>query len=85
MKNNQLAKSIRLILGAAEAEEAHIEIDPKFIPQIAKARTEMALVRGIDVIDALVMIKRSGLFLALDVRLRTRIMSKERSVPPARN
>lgn len=72
MKTKQTLHSLRLVLGAAEAEANKLEIDPEFIPQIAQARIDVTLWRGTDVIDALIMLRRSGLPLELNVQRRAR-------------
>lgn len=72
MKTKQTLHSLQLVFGAAEAEANKLEIDPEFIPQIAQARTDVLLLRGTDVIDALIMLRRSGLPLGLNVQRRTR-------------
>lgn len=84
METKQILHSLRLVLGAAEAEAKKLEIASEFIPQIAQARADVALLRGTDVIDALIMLRRSGLSLDVDVQRRARAESEKSQRPDRR-
>lgn len=82
MEARQTMKNIRLLLGAADAQESQAEIAAEFVPQIDQARIDIAAMRGADVLAALQVLHKSGLSLAADVRQRVSITSKELSRPP---
>jgi hypothetical protein len=73
-------KTLRLILSAAEAEAAKVEIAPEYLPQIAQARADILTLRGVDVVEAL--IQRGGLSLTFDMRSRERIGGEKSQRPP---
>lgn len=77
-------KSLRLVLGAAKAEAEKREIAPEFVPQIEQARADLAMMRGTDVVAALVTLQRTGLGLALDVCGHTYHSRKEPERRPGR-
>ncbi len=82
METKQTMKSIRLLLGAADAQESRADIAPEFVPQIEQARIDVTTMRGADVIDALQMLRKSGISLAIDVRQRVPLVDKDFSKPP---
>jgi len=81
MNTKQTLDALRLILGAAQADAEKCEIAPEFIPQISQARADVELMRGTDVINALLMHQRSGISLAHDVRQRVRIDNEKSQRP----
>lgn len=82
METKQTMTSIRLLLGAADAQESRADIAPEFVPQIEQARIDVTSMRGADVIDALKVLHKSGISLAIDVSQRMPVVSKEFSKPP---
>lgn len=63
-------KTLRLLLGAADAEKRKVEIATEFIPQIEAAREELAMLRGVDVFESVLALHRSGLAPTIDVSNR---------------
>jgi hypothetical protein len=69
---------IRLLVGAADADMSDSQIDEVYIPQIAEARAELAIMKGIDVLNAVLICQRNGLSLSKDVRKFTRTMPERK-------
>lgn len=83
MDTKQTMKNIRLLLGEADALQSRVEIAPEFVPQIDQARIDISALRGTDVIAALLVLNKSGIELALDVKQRRQTIGrKELSQPP---
>lgn len=76
METKKTLKALRLVCGAAKVVNEN-EIDPEYIPQIKLARAELAMMRGTDVVDALLLSQRTGLSLDIDVRQRMTITSEK--------
>lgn len=77
-------KTIRLVIGAAELDAAECEIPPEHVAGVEAARAELALMRGVDVIDAVMAIHKAGLSLALDLRPTVRIANEISRRPSVR-
>lgn len=74
MDTRQALKTLRLLFGAAQAEADKSTIAEEYIPQIQCARADIKLLRGVDVFEALLVARRSGINLAIDVTSRVRII-----------
>lgn len=68
METKNVMHAIRLIVGASKAETDWCTIADEYVQQIAKARADIATLRGSDVVAALVVLERSGLAISKDVR-----------------
>lgn len=75
METKKTLNALRLICGAAKVNKN--EIAPEYISQIERARAELAIMRGTDVVDALLLLQRTGLSLDIDVRQRMTITSEK--------
>lgn len=68
METKNVMQAIRLIVGASKAEAEGSKIADEYVPQVAKARADIATLRGSDVVAALVVLEHSGLSIAMDMR-----------------
>lgn len=82
MKTKKTLNALRLVCGAASVNQN--EIDPEYISQIERARAELAIMRGTDVVDAVLLLQRTGLSLAIDVRQRMIITGEKSERRPGR-
>lgn len=80
MEIKNVMHAIRLIVGATKAKADGREIAEEFVPQVDKARADIATLRGGDVVAALVGLENSGLTISMDVRkIETAAASKSRN------
>ena len=77
----EIIRTIQLSIAAAEHELDNKQVDEARLPEIERARKRLALLRGAEVIEALVAMRRSGLPLVLNLAPVYRQISDE---PPAR-
>lgn len=82
METKKTLNALRLILGAANVDKD--EIDSEYISQIERARADLAIMRGTDVVDAVLLLQRTGLSFAIDVRQRMTITSEKSERRPGR-
>lgn len=82
MKLNTL-KSLRLIIGATELEARGQPIPAEYVDQVAAARAEIDLMRGADVVEAVIACRGAGLSLAMDINPGLVRVTDEKSEPPA--
>ncbi len=77
-----LIRTLQLVVSAREHEIDNKPIDEVRLPEIEKARARLALLRGVDVVNALIALRRNGLSLTLDLK---RPYSETTETPPARS
>lgn len=68
-------KIVRLVVGAAEVEAAHLTVPDESLAEVQAARAELELMRGSDVVDAILACRRSGLPLAISFSAPSRVTS----------
>lgn len=61
------SRIVNLLIGAAEAEARGLSITPEYAPQVERARVEINMLRGSDVLAAVLVIKRGNGSLGIDV------------------
>lgn len=80
----QQVQTLRLIVGAARADDRNQKIAPEFVPQIEQANAHLQMMSGRAVVDALLICIRNGFNLDLDLQTHTRIDSEESKRPGRR-
>lgn len=78
----ELIRTLQLVVSAEEHQLDHKPIDEVRLPEIEQARKRLALLRGVDVVNGLIALRRCGLSLNLDLRPQYNHISE---TPPARS